>query len=62
MHNFADRTLGEHAKAIPYRVYDPVNDNRRVNAADVADTPKFAVNPIRTGCDQSGRGRFPSSP
>jgi hypothetical protein len=60
VHNFADRTLGEHAKAIPYRVYDLANDNHRVNAAAVADTAEFAVNPIRTGWDQRSRERFRS--
>jgi Rhodopirellula transposase DDE domain len=59
--NFADRTLGEHAKAIPYRVYDLADDNRRLgNVADVADTAEFAVNPIRTRWDQRSRERFPS--
>ena len=59
MHNFADPALGEHAKAIPYRVYDLANNNALDQRRRCRHTAKFEVNPIRTGCDQSGPGTVP---
>lgn len=38
VHDFADRALGEHAKAIPYGIYDLANDEGWVSVGDVADT------------------------
>src|SRR5215213_8138250 len=47
VHDFADRALGEFAKAIPYGVYDIANNQGWVNVGDSADTAEFAVNSIR---------------
>jgi len=58
VHDFADRTLGEHAKAIPYGIYDVANDEGWVSVGDVADTAKFAVESIRQWWNQMGRARF----
>ena len=46
-HDFADRALGEFAKAIPYGIYDVANNEGWVNVGDVADTSEFAVESIR---------------
>jgi hypothetical protein len=59
VHDFADRALGEHAKAIPYGIYDVVNDEGWVSVGDVADTAEFAVESIRRWWNQMGRARFP---
>jgi transposase len=59
VHDFADRDLGEHAKAIPYGIYDVANDEGWVSVGDVADTAEFAVESIRRWWNQMGRGRFP---
>ena len=47
VHDFADRALGEFAKAIPYGVYDVGNDEGWVSVGDTADTAEFAVESIR---------------
>jgi Rhodopirellula transposase DDE domain len=47
VHDFADRAMGEHAKAIPYGVYDVSNDDGWVSVGDVADTAEFAVASLR---------------
>jgi Rhodopirellula transposase DDE domain len=52
VHDFADRALGEFAKAIPYGVYD---------VGDVADTAEFAVESIRRWWNDMGRVRFPEA-
>ena len=57
-HDFADRALGEFAKAIPYGVYDVGNDEGWVNVGDCADTAEFAVESIRRWWNQMGRHRF----
>ena len=61
VHDFADRTLGEFAKAIPYGIYDLSNDEGWVSVGDVADTAEFAVHSIRAWWDQMGRARFPDA-
>ena len=60
-HDFADRTLGEFAKAIPYGVYDLGNDEGWVSVGDTADTAEFAVESIRRWWNQMGRARFPEA-
>ncbi len=61
VHDFADRTLGAHAKAIPYGVYDLANDEGWVNVGDTADTAQFAVESIRRWWNHIGRSRFPAA-
>ena len=61
VHDFADRDLGEHAKAIPYGIYDVANDEGWVNVGDVADTARFAIESIRRWWNQMGKSRFPGA-
>lgn len=61
VHDFADRTLGEYAKAIPYGVYDIGNDEGWVSVGDVADTAEFAVESIRRWWNTVGSQRFPDA-
>ncbi|MEX1007666.1 MAG: ISAzo13 family transposase [Acidimicrobiia bacterium] len=61
VHDFADRALGEYAKAIPYGIYDVANDEGWVSVGDVADTAEFAVESIRRWWNQMGRARFPDA-
>jgi hypothetical protein len=61
VHDFADRALGEFAKAIPYGIYDLSNNEGWVNVGDVADTAAFAVNAIRTWWNEKGKLRFPAA-
>jgi hypothetical protein len=61
VHDFADRRLGEFAKAIPYGVYDIGNDEGWVNVGDSADTAEFAVESIRRWWNTLGRDRFPDA-
>ena len=61
VHDFADRALGEHAKAIPYGIYDIANNEGWVSVGDVADTAEFAVESIRRWWNQMGRARFPNA-
>ncbi len=61
VHDFADRALGEFAKAIPYGVYDLSNDEGWVSVGDTADTAEFAVESIRRWWNQMGRARFPEA-
>ena len=42
-HDFADRALGQRGKAIPYGIYDLVNDEGWVSVGDVADTAVEAI-------------------
>ncbi len=58
VHDFADRALGEHAKAIPYGIYDVANDEGWVSVGDTADTAEFAVESIRRWWQTMGRARF----
>ena len=60
-HDFADRALGEFAKAIPYGVYDTTNNQGWVSVGDTADTAEFAVEAIRRWWNQMGRTRFPNA-
>jgi hypothetical protein len=59
VHDFADRTLGEFAKAIPYGVYDVGHDEGWVSVGDTADTAEFAVASIRRWWNHMGKTRFP---
>ncbi len=61
VHDFADRSLGEFAKAIPYGIYDLSNDEGWVSVGDTADTAEFAVESIRRWWNQMGRTRFPDA-
>jgi transposase len=61
VHDFADRALGEFAKAIPYGVYDVGNDEGWVSVGDSADTGEFAVESIRRWWNTLGRTRFPDA-
>ena len=61
VHDFADPALGEHAKAIPYGIYDIGNDEGWVSVGDVADTAEFAVEAIRRWWTSTGRARFPNA-
>jgi Rhodopirellula transposase DDE domain len=57
-HDFADRSLGDHSKAIPYGVYDIGNDEGWVSVGDTADTAEFAVESIRRWWNMLGKTRF----
>jgi len=61
VHDFADRALGEHAKAIPYGIYDLANNEGWASVGDTADTAEFAVESIRRWWNQMGRDRFPDA-
>jgi hypothetical protein len=61
VHDFADRALGEFAKAIPYGIYDLGNDEGWVSVGDTADTAEFAVESIRRWWNQIGQARFPEA-
>jgi transposase len=61
VHDFADRELGEYAKAIPYGVYDVTNDEGWVSVGDTADTAEFAVESIRRWWNTLGKARFPDA-
>ena len=61
VHDFADRALGEFAKAIPYGVYDVADNAGWVNVGDSADTAEFAVESIRRWWNTLGRDRFPTA-
>ena len=56
VHDFMDKTLG---KAIPYGVYDILNNQGWVSVGLDHDTAQFAVNSIRTWWKKMGRRRFP---
>jgi hypothetical protein len=57
-HDFMDKKLG---KAIPYGVYDIVNNQGWVNVGIDHDTAKFATNSIRQWWMQMGQQRFPNA-
>ena len=61
VHDFADRALGEFAKAIPYGVYDVADNAGWVSVGDSADTAEFAVESIRRWWNTLGRDRFPTA-
>lgn len=56
VHDFLDKELG---KAIPYGVYDMINNQGWVSVGIDHDTAQFAVNSIRRWWKQMGRRRFP---
>jgi len=56
VHDFQDPMLG---KAIPYGVYDIVNNQGWVSVGIDHDTAQFAANSIRRWWKQMGRHRFP---
>ena len=58
VHDFLDRTLG---KAIPYGVYDMLNNQGWVSVGIDHDTAEFAVASIRRWWQQMGQRRFPQS-
>jgi hypothetical protein len=57
-HDFVDPQLG---RAIPYGIYDTVNDENWVSVGDTADTAEFAVESIRLWWRHMGSGRFPDA-
>ena len=58
VHDFQDKTLG---KAIPYGVYDILNNQGWVSVGIDHDTAEFAANSIRRWWRQMGRKRFPKA-
>jgi hypothetical protein len=56
VHDFLDKTLG---KAIPYGVYDLLNNQGWVSVGIDHDTAQFATNSIRRWWREMGRRRFP---
>jgi len=56
MHDFLDKTKG---KAIPYGVYDILNNQGWVSVGIDHDTAQFAANSIRRWWREMGRRRFP---
>lgn len=56
VHDFLIKTLG---KAIPYGVYDMLNDQGWVNVGIDHDTAQFAANSIRRWWSEMGQRRFP---
>jgi hypothetical protein len=58
VHDFQDPTLG---KAIPYGVYDLLNNQGWVSVGIDHDTAQFAVNSIRRWWKQMGHRRFPKA-
>jgi hypothetical protein len=58
VHDFLDKTLG---KAIPYGVYDMVNNQGWVSVGIDHDTAQFAANSIRRWWHEMGEARFPKS-
>ena len=61
VHDFADPALGEHAKAIPYGIYDIGNDEGWVSVGDVADTAEFSDEAILRLWHSTGKARFPKA-
>jgi hypothetical protein len=58
VHDFLDKTLG---KAIPYGVYDMVNNQGWVSVGITHDTAVFATNSIRRWWQEMGQARFPKA-
>jgi len=58
VHDFLDKRLG---KAIPYGVYDILNNQGWVSIGIDHDTAAFAVNTIRRWWKRMGRRRFPNA-
>ena len=57
-HDFPDPAVG---KAVPYGIYDVVNNEGWVSVGDTADTAEFAVESIRRWWAQMGSVRFPNA-
>ena len=51
----------EHAKAIPYGIYDLFNNEGWVSVGDTADTAEFAVASISRWWNELGKDRFPNA-
>lgn len=58
VHDFIDKELG---KAIPYGVYDILNNQGWVSVGIDHDTAQFAANSIRGWWSHMGRARFPKA-
>jgi hypothetical protein len=58
VHDFLDKELG---RAVPYGIYDLLNDEGWVSFGDSADTASFAVEAIRRWWNEMGRDRFPNA-
>ncbi len=58
VHDFLDKTLG---KAIPYGVYDMINNQGWVSVGIAHDTAQFATASIRRWWDEMGQCRFPKA-
>jgi hypothetical protein len=58
VHDFLNKTLG---KAIPYGVYDIINNQGWVSVGITHDTAQFATNSIRRWWQEMGRDRFPKA-
>jgi hypothetical protein len=58
VHDFLDKILG---KAIPYGVYDMINDQGWVSVGIDHDTAQFATNSIRRWWGEMGQERFPKA-
>ena len=58
VHDFADKELG---KAIPYGVYDVINNVGWVNVGVSSDTAAFAVESIRRWWHHLGKERYPEA-
>jgi hypothetical protein len=58
VHDFLDKILG---KAIPYGVYDMINDQGWVSVGIDHDTAQFATNSIRRWWGEMGQDRFPKA-
>ena len=57
-HDFIDKELG---RAVPYGVYDVLNDEGWVSVGDSADTAAFAVEAIRRWWRSMGQPRYPKA-
>jgi hypothetical protein len=57
-HDFVEAELG---RAVPYGIYDIVNDEGWVSVGDTADTATFAVEAIRRWWHSMGKPRFPGA-
>ncbi len=58
VHDFLDKTLG---KAIPYGVYDMLNNQGWVSVGITHDTAQFATNSIRRWWQEMGQACFPKA-
>ena len=56
-----DFPLPENGKAVPYGVYDIINNEGYVNVGISKDTAQFAVHSIRLWWEQMGKDNFPNA-